>query len=150
MKVIRPALVAAAVGFLAAGSHVQAQTAAGSKVEPVRVKAIANFDFDRSDVKPQDQSKLLADVAKMTDVTWQAVVVTGHTDSIGSAAYNSKLSERRAQAVKSYLVGKGLDSGMVNAGGKGLAEPVASNDSIDGRRQNRRTEIEFQGVRAGK
>lgn len=149
MKVVNIALITSAALIGALGQP-QAQTPAGGNLQPVRVKAVANFDFDRSGVRPADQAELLADVAKMTDVTWQAVVVTGHTDSIGSAAYNSKLSQRRAQAVKTYLVGKGLDGGMVNTAGKGLAEPVATNETAEGRSQNRRTEIEFQGVRAVK
>ncbi len=147
---IRPTLISMSLCMLVTMSEAQQQTSGTGNVEPVRVKAIANFDFDRSTVQPQDRPKLLADVAKMTDVTWQTVSVTGYTDSIGPVDYNERLSQRRATAVKSYLVGKGLEAGMVSTAGKGMAEPVASNDTIAGRRQNRRAEIEFQGVRAMK
>ncbi|MGH8694188.1 MAG: OmpA family protein [Burkholderiales bacterium] len=139
-----------ALCMLMAVSEAQQQTTGTANVAPVRVKAIANFDFDRSGVRSQDQPKLLADVAKMTDVTWQVVLVTGHTDSIGPARYNDRLSQRRAVAVKSYLVDEGLDANLISTAGKGPTEPVAPNDTVDGRRQNRRAEIEFQGVRATK
>ena len=121
--------------------------AAEGGVEKVSVRAVAHFDFARSGVRPADQGALLADVGKMKDVTWQSVTATGHTDSVGSEAYNQRLSEERAQAVKGYLVGKGLSPEMITAEGKGKAGPIADNQSATGRAKNRRTEIEFQGVR---
>jgi OOP family OmpA-OmpF porin len=117
-------------------------------VQKVTVRAVAKFDFDQASIHPDDRDKILAEVGQLKDVTWQTVTATGHTDSIGSASYNQKLSERRAQAIKTYLVGKGLDPGMINTAGKASATPVASNNTPAGRSQNRRTEIEFQGVRA--
>ena len=121
--------------------------AAEGGVEKVSVRAVAHFDFARSGVRPADQGALLADVGKMKDVTWQSVTATGHTDNVGSEAYNQRLSEERARAVKSYLVGKGLSPEMIAAEGKGEAGPIADNGSATGRAKNRRTEIEFQGVR---
>jgi len=121
--------------------------AAEGGVEKVSVRAVAHFDFARSGVRPADQGALLADVGKMKDVTWQSVTATGHTDNVGSEAYNQRLSQERARAVKSYLVGKGLSPEMITADGKGEAGPVADNASAAGRAKNRRTEIEFQGVR---
>ncbi len=84
-------------------------------VEPVTtVRAVAHFGFDQdAEVRPADQAALLAEVASMKDVTWQTVTATGHTDSVGPAGHNQRLSERRARAVKAYLVGKGLDFAMV-------------------------------------
>jgi OOP family OmpA-OmpF porin len=84
----------------------------------------------------------------MKDVTWQSVTAVGHTDSIGSAAANRRLSDRRAEVVKGYLTQKGLDPKMIATRGLGPDEPVADNASADGRAQNRRTEVVFQGVRA--
>ena len=84
----------------------------------------------------------------MKGVTWQTVTTTGHTDSVGSSAYNQRLAAKRARAVKSYLVGKGLPSTMIRTEAKAAEAPVADNGSDDGRAKNRRTEIEFQGVRA--
>lgn len=127
----------------------QAQTAAPTP-QPVVVRASANFDFDRAGLRPADRDALLADVAKLTDVTWQSVTATGHTDSVGKSSYNARLSARRAKAVKDYLVGKGLDSSMIAVEAKAADVPVASNDTEQGRASNRRTDIEFRGVRVAK
>lgn len=121
--------------------------AADGPVEKVDVRATAHFDFDRATIKPADRDAILAEVGKMKDVTWQTVTTTGHTDSVGAVAYNEKLSARRAQAVKTYLVGKGLSPDMIRTQAKASEAPVADNGSDDGRAKNRRTEIVFQGVR---
>jgi len=121
--------------------------AAEGAVEKVSVRAVAHFDFARSGIRPTDQRALLADVGRMKDVTWQSVTATGHTDSVGPSEVNQRLSSERARAVKSYLVGQGLTPEMIAADGKGAAAPVADNASRSGRAKNRRTEIEFQGVR---
>ena len=122
--------------------------AADAPVQKVVVRSVAYFDFDQASIRPQDQARILAEVGKMQGVTWQTVTATGHTDSIGPAAYNEKLSEERAASVKTYLVGKGLDPAMINTAAKAAAAPLAKNDSTRGRAKNRRAEIEFQGVRA--
>jgi len=75
------------------------------------------------------------------------VIATGHTDSIGTEAYNQKLSERRAAAVKEYLVSKGIPSAKITTIGKGKTQPVATNKTKEGRQKNRRVDIEFKGVR---
>ena len=74
-------------------------------------------------------------------------VISGHTDSIGTDAYNQKLSERRAAAVKDYLVSKGIASSKITTIGKGETQPVATNKTKEGRQKNRRVDIEFKGVR---
>lgn len=125
-----------------------AALAADSPVEKVSVRAVAYFDFDRASLRPEDQASILADVGKMKNVTWQTVTATGHTDSVGAASYNARLAARRAQAIKGYLVGKGLDGTMIKTQAKAAEQPVADNLSSDGRAKNRRTEIEFQGVQA--
>ncbi|CAN5122101.1 hypothetical protein BH11PSE9_BH11PSE9_17650 [soil metagenome] len=122
--------------------------AADAPVQKVTVRSVAYFDFDQASIRPRDQAKILAEVGKMQGVTWQTVTATGHTDSIGPAAYNEKLSAERAASVKTYLVGKGLDPAMINTAAKAAAAPLAKNDSTRGRARNRRAEIEFQGVRA--
>jgi hypothetical protein len=99
-------------------------------------------------IRPEDQAAMLAEVGKLKDVTWQTVTATGHTDSVGSVKYNSRLSARRAKAVKDYLVGKGLDRSMIKTQARAAAAPIADNESSDGRAKNRRAEIQFQGVRA--
>ena len=74
------------------------------------------------------------------------VIAVGHTDSVGSDAYNQKLSVRRAEAVKAYLVSKGIEQNRVYTEGKGETQPVASNATRQGRAQNRRVEIEVVGT----
>ncbi|MBC8056744.1 MAG: OmpA family protein [Rhizobiales bacterium] len=136
--------LALSIALPAAGTAI----AADGAVEKVSVRAVARFDFDRASIRPEDRDALLAEVGKMKDVTWQTVTATGHTDAIGPSGYNARLSAKRAQTVKSYLVGKGLSPSMIRTDAKAATAPVADNESEDGRAKNRRTEIEFQGVRA--
>jgi OOP family OmpA-OmpF porin len=122
--------------------------AAEGAVEPVSVRAVAHFDFDRTTIRGADRDAILAEVGKMKGVTWQTVTATGHTDAIGSPDYNRRLAARRAEAVKAYLVDKGLGPSMIRTEAKAAEMPVAPNDSGSGRAKNRRAEIEFRGVRA--
>lgn len=94
-------------------------------------------------------------VSKLTGVSLEVIIAVGHTDSIGSDAYNQKLSERRAAAVKAYLVSKGIEANRVYTEGKGEKQPVAENrtngrDNPEGRAKNRRVEIEVVGTRASR
>lgn len=118
------------------------------RIEPVKVTAVAYFDFNASTLRTEDKPLLLEDVGKMQNVTWQSVTTTGHTDNVGRASYNARLAQRRARAVKAYLVAKGIDPGLIRAQGDAAAAPVADNTTADGRAKNRRTEVVFQGVRA--
>ena len=105
------------------------------------------FDFDKSVVKPEGRAKLDELVTSIKGINVDLIVAVGHTDSIGSDAYNQRLSERRAAAVKAYLVSKGVDANRIQASGKGESAPVASNTAADGRARNRRVEIEVVGTR---
>jgi len=100
-----------------------------------------NFDFDKSNIRP-DAKVILDEAASILgrnpDV---AVSVNGYTDSVGTDAYNMKLSQRRADSVKSYLVGKGVSAGRLTTQGFGESNPVASNETKDGRAMNRRVEL---------
>lgn len=144
-----PLTALAAVTLLASAASPSAQETAtsGGSVQPVVVRATAHFEFNRSTVLPSDQQSLLAEVATMKDVTWRTVSAEGYADSVGNAAYNKRLSARRADAVRAFLLGKGLDPHMVQAQGKGALDPVSDNATADGRAKNRRTEVTFSGVR---
>jgi len=102
----------------------------------------ADFDFDSAKLKPSMTAALDTVVAKVKASRGdEKLLIVGHTDSIGSDAYNKKLSLRRAQAVADYLVGQGLDRSRMTIKGMGEAEPVADNKSEAGRSKNRRVEI---------
>ncbi len=99
------------------------------------------FDFDKATLKPAGKQLLDQAVKVMQEQPSLRVSVEGHTDSIGSDAYNQKLSERRAAAVRDYLVSQGIDAARITARGFGKARPVASNQTAEGRAENRRVEI---------
>ena len=109
--------------------------------------ADAFFDFDKSKLKPEGMAKLDDLVGKMKGMNLEVIIAVGHTDSIGTEAYNQKLSVRRADAVKAYLVTKGVEKNRIYTEGKGEKEPVASNKTAEGRAKNRRVEIEMVGTR---
>jgi OOP family OmpA-OmpF porin len=102
-----------------------------------------NFDYDKSDIKPQYHDQLQTGVRILTDNPTIKVQVQGHTDSKGSDAYNQALSERRAEAVKNYIVAAGIDASRISSSGVGEAKPIATNETAEGRAQNRRIEIKI-------
>jgi len=81
----------------------------------------------------------------MTDTPSLRIEISGHTDNVGSASYNQKLSESRAKAVVDYLLKKGVDASRLEYKGYGFEQPVASNKTEEGRQQNRRTEFKILG-----
>ena len=114
----------------------------------VTFAADAFFDFDKSVLKPEGKAKLDDLVSKMGGINLEVIIAVGHTDSVGADAYNQKLSVRRSEAVKSYLVSKGIEKNRVYTEGKGEKQPVADNKTAEGRAKNRRVEIEVVGTRA--
>ena len=116
--------------------------------EKITFAADVLFDFDKSVIKPEGRSKLDDLAGKAKGVNLEVVIAIGHADSIGSDAYNQKLSVRRAEAVKAYLQSKGVDAKRVYTEGKGEKQPVADNKTAEGRAKNRRVEIEVVGTRA--
>ena len=124
-----------------------ARPAPASVRQTVVIQADALFDFDKSVVRPDGRKSIDDALAKLRGVDLEMVIATGHTDSVGTDAYNQRLSERRAAAVKEYLVSKGIPAAKVTTIGKGESQPVATNKSAEGRQKNRRVDIEFKGVR---
>ena len=116
----------------------------------VTYAADAFFDFDKSVLKPEGKAKLDDLVGKIKDINLEVIIAVGHTDAVGSDSYNQKLSVRRSEAVKAYLVSKGVEKNRVYTEGKGEKQPVADNKTGEGRAKNRRVEIEVVGTRANK
>ncbi len=152
------ALVGAGVGAIAGGAigaYQDRQEAelrrrtAGTGIEVTRdgdviklnLPDAVTFDFNSAALKSQFYPALDQVAGTMADYNQTVVEVSGHTDSVGSDAYNQTLSEQRAQSVTNYLVGKGLMRQRFEVVGMGERYPIASNDSDAGRAQNRRVEI---------
>jgi len=100
-----------------------------------------NFKFDKSDIEPDSERILNQAVEALNESSSVAIRIVGHTDSVGTDAYNQSLSERRANAVRSYLISKRIAGARMTTEGAGESQPVASNDTDDGRYQNRRVEL---------
>ncbi|KAB2871516.1 MAG: OmpA family protein, partial [Burkholderiaceae bacterium] len=115
--------------------------------EKVTFAADAFFDFNKATLKPEARAKLDDLVAKTAGVNLEVIIAVGHTDNVGSDAYNQKLSVARAESVKAYLVSKGIEKNRVYTEGKGKKQPVADNKTAEGRAKNRRVEIEVVGTR---
>jgi OOP family OmpA-OmpF porin len=144
--------VAGCDGALVAAAAPAAPAAPGAvapvpTAEKVTFAADAFFDFDKATLKPDGKAKLDDLASKLGALNLEVIIAVGHTDSVGSDAYNQKLSIRRAEAVKGYLVNKGVDAKRVYTEGKGEKQPVATNKTAAGRAQNRRVEIEVVGTR---
>jgi outer membrane protein OmpA-like peptidoglycan-associated protein len=110
----------------------------------IRLRGV-NFDFDKAVIR-EDASVVLDEAAillgeSLAQCRSHRVIVEGHTDASGPEAYNLALSEQRAEAVRSYLAGRGVDAARLEARGEGEAKPIADNASREGRALNRRVEL---------
>ena len=115
------------------------------KGETLLILEGVNFAFDSSQLTPESESILNQAVQALRDASTVTVRVEGHTDSIGTDQYNQGLSERRARAVVEYLVSQGIEPSRMEPAGYGESEPVASNETEEGRYKNRRVEFEVIG-----
>ena len=115
-----------------------APPAPGTKITEIKGP---HFDFNKSTIKPEGQRRLDDVVRLMRDNPGLKVEAVGHTDSVGSDAYNLKLGERRARSVASYLTSQGVSPSRIDIRSEGKARPVASNATAEGRAENRRVEI---------
>lgn len=121
----------------------------------VTVAADALFDFNKATLRPEGKKKLDEVVAKANSLVLEVVIAVGHADRIGSAAYNQKLSEKRAASVKTYLVSKGIPANRIYTEGKGSKQPVTKKDQCKGPKSakviaclqpDRRVDIEIIGT----
>ena len=115
------------------------------QVEPAQSEVITLSDvlfvFNQSDLTPTAESQLDALMSKFEDADVVSIKVVGHTDSVGSDAYNQALSERRASSVAEYLISQGVAPNKVTSEGKGKSQPIADNETDAGRAKNRRVEL---------
>jgi OmpA-OmpF porin, OOP family len=116
----------------------------------VTYAADAFFDVNKAVIKPEGKAKMDDLVGKIKDINLEVIIAVGHTDSDGGDAANQKLSVKRAEAVKAYLVSKGIEKNRVYTEGKGEKQPVADNKTKEGKAKNRRVEIEVVGTRTNK
>lgn len=112
----------------------------------LRMPSGITFAYDRADVQPQFQPTLNDVASVLAQYPKTYIDVFGHTDSDGAEAYNQTLSERRAQAVSSYLVSRGVQSARMGTRGFGETQPIASNATEEGKAANRRVEIKISPV----
>lgn len=126
-----------------AGAPAPAPLAAVTEPVPVATLVLegVNFDFDKAVIRPQDYAKLDQDVDALKAWGDVDVEVAGHTCSIGTEEYNLGLSQRRAEAVRNYLVSKGVPANRLTVRGYGESRPAFSNATREGRAQNRRVEL---------
>jgi OOP family OmpA-OmpF porin len=115
---------------------------------PPTVRLPILFEFDSTELLPESESLLarLGAALASDDLARFHFSVEGHTDSLGSEGYNSTLSERRAEAVKAYLMARGIPEQRLATLGHGEVRPVASNQSDEGRQRNRRVEVINRGA----
>ena len=127
--------------------------------EKVTLAADALFDFNKAVLRPEGKAKLDDVAGKVKDIKLEVIIAVGHADRIGTDAYNQKLSERRAAAVKEYLISKGMEANRVYTEGKGKKQPITKADQCKGPKSkkvieclqpDRRVEIEVIGTKLPK
>lgn len=123
--------------------------AAPSAAIPGQVQqALPGFAFGTAKLPPNAKPAIDAVASALKENPGRTVVIEGHTDNVGSAAYNQHLAQRRAEAVRAALVRDGVESGRITIRSQGEQNPVASNDTPAGRSENRRAEVIIPGMEA--
>ena len=125
------------------GASGEASTTVNVKHVVDKLALHVNFDFNKATVRKPDDADLQKAIAFIKKYPSSQISLVGFTDSVGSDAYNLKLSERRAEAVKDYLVKHGIDASRIQTSGRGKADPVADNKTDKGRAENRRVEVQI-------
>ena len=152
-KDLIPADVCAGKAAPAAAPAAAAPKPAGEKIT---IAADALFDFDKAVLRPEGKAKLDELAGKAGQLNLEVILAVGHTDRLGGAAYNQKLSEKRAAAVKEYLVAKGIEANRVYTEGKGEKQPVTGDKCkgnaptkalIECLQPDRRADIEIIGTK---
>jgi outer membrane protein OmpA-like peptidoglycan-associated protein len=152
--VVGGALLGAALGHLLC-DPVKEPPAPAAPAEPppppplpkrIELSADAHFDFGSAQLKPAGEEKIDEIARAMQKNAEVRILVEGYTDSVGSEPYNQRLSERRAEAVRDYMISRGIAAKRIETRGHGEASPVASNDTAEGRAQNRRVVITTEGA----
>lgn len=124
------------------GNEAEAATLADEMEKDGRVTVYGiNFDFNSASIRPESETVLQQVVDLLRGKSDLSITIEGHTDDVGGAAYNRTLSEKRANAVKDWLVQAGIDAARLQAEGKGADSPITSNATDIGRAQNRRVEL---------
>jgi OOP family OmpA-OmpF porin len=129
------------------GALVAKPAKAEVKQSKVTLQAETLFDFDKSNFKPEGRVVLNNLVSQLKGVQIEVIIAVGNTDSIGSDAYNMALGQRRAEAVRAYLITGGVPANKIYTESKGKSNPVASNTTAEGRAQNRRVDVEIVGTK---
>ncbi len=119
------------------------QTASTTANTEVLLQEAVYFDFGKDELRPDDAQKLEAIIAELKDNEYVKIRITAHTDSIGSIENNQRLSERRGESVKTFLITKGIPDSLLEVGLFGEHSPIAKNHTEGGRQQNRRATIEL-------
>lgn len=150
------AIIGAAVGGIAGGvigaqmdkqAQEIAQNIPGARVERIGEGIAVTFasgmlyDYDSSNLRPEAQANLRSLAASLGKYPGSDILIVGHTDAEGSSGYNQGLSQRRAVSAANYLISQSVSSGRVSTVGRGESEPAATNDTDEGRQQNRRVAV---------
>jgi OOP family OmpA-OmpF porin len=154
-----PDLVKKAAPAAAPAAAAKPAPAAAPKpaAQKVTLAADALFDFNKADLRAEGKAKLDKLAADIKGIKLEVIIAVGHADRFGTDAYNQKLSEKRAEAVKAYLVGKGVEPNRVYTEGKGKKQPITKADQCKGAKSkkvvdclqpDRRVEIEVIGTKA--